>query len=445
LPRTDPYSLTRNGQPWFAWEWGADVIMGTAHQAGGLAYVAGLYALVIAACTWMWFRLHWIAGGNFLFAGGLATLMLSTGNIHWLARPHVFSWLLLMGIVSYLERGPRRLVVIAVLSALWANVHASFFLAPVIASIYAVSHALTPLIWDADRKSEWTQARWYGMAALVAILASLLNPYGWQLHLHVARYLLNKDLLDRIGEFQTFNFHSEGSTQILLTIAVGGLGGVAALGQRKLAHFLLAALFLLMALRSARALPLVGLLILPLANGALTSALRTARHLQPKLRSALDEFLTYSDNLRRIDARHHGLGWAPIVIASTFALLSVPAVAKRASFPPDQFPVRAADKIASLPAGARILAPDMYGGYLIYRFEGARKVYFDGRSDFYGVQYMKDYLRLIELRPGWQKQASDLAFTHALLPARYSLVPALEQLGWKRMYSDEVAILLEKN
>src|SRR6476619_1570946 len=27
LPRSDSYSLLRNGQPWFAWEWGADILM----------------------------------------------------------------------------------------------------------------------------------------------------------------------------------------------------------------------------------------------------------------------------------------------------------------------------------------------------------------------------------------------------------------------------------
>ena len=282
LPRTDPYSFTRGGQPWFAWEWGADVLMGAAHSLGGLAGVAGLYAFTIAACTWMWFRLHWAAGGNFLFAGAMATLMLSTGNIHWLARPHIFSWLLLLALIGYFERGTGRLVAVATLSALWANLHASFFLAPLIAVIYAVSCSVTPLIWDLDRRCEWKKVRWYLSAGLVALLASFANPYGWQLHAHVFQYLSNKELLDRVGEFQSFNFHSEGATQILLTIAISGAGGVIALGQRKLAHFLLAVLFVGMALRSARALPLVGLLILPLANGALTSALRNARDLLMK-------------------------------------------------------------------------------------------------------------------------------------------------------------------
>ena len=40
LPRTDPYSFTRGGQPWFAWEWLADVAIGGIHRALGLKGVA---------------------------------------------------------------------------------------------------------------------------------------------------------------------------------------------------------------------------------------------------------------------------------------------------------------------------------------------------------------------------------------------------------------------
>ena len=101
-----------------------------------------------------------------------------------------------------------------------------------------------------------------------------------------------------------------------------------------------------------------------------------------------------------------------------------------------EFPVAACDAVTKLPTDAKLLAPDKYGGYLIYRFNASRKVYFDGRSDFYGLQYMKDYLRLIEVRAGWQEELQESGFTHALLPERYSLIPALQQLGWKRLYTD---------
>jgi hypothetical protein len=36
-------------------------------------------------------------------------------------------------------------------------------------------------------------------------------------------------------------------------------------------------------------------------------------------------------------------------------------------------------------------------------------------------------------------------FTHALLPTRFSLIPALEKNGWKRRYSDATSVLLERN
>lgn len=55
---------------------------------------------------------------------------------------------------------------------------------------------------------------------------------------------------------------------------------------------------------------------------------------------------------------------------------------------------------------------------------------------------MKAYIRLVEVRPGWRRQVEQQRFTHALLPVDYSLVPALEQIGWREMYRDEVAVLL---
>src|SRR5690349_24865940 len=43
LPHTDPYSFTRAGQAWYAWEWLSDVAVGALHRAGGLNAVALFY------------------------------------------------------------------------------------------------------------------------------------------------------------------------------------------------------------------------------------------------------------------------------------------------------------------------------------------------------------------------------------------------------------------
>ena len=280
LPRTDPYSFSRPSAPWLDWEWGSDVLTGLAHRIDGLRGVTALFAVAIGACTWMWFRLHWAVGGNFYIACVMMPPMINTASLHWLARPHVFSWLFLLGGVWYAERAPFRFGVqhaigIAAATSLWANLHASFFFAPMIAVIFAAAHIIRPLIWDLNKAEESARARWFLLAAAAALAGSFVNPYGWRLHAHLASYLTDGELLDRVAEFQSFNFHAAGSMEIVATLAIAAVGGTLALTQKNLAHFLLAAVFSIAALRSARTLPLVALLILPLANASFTNALRS--------------------------------------------------------------------------------------------------------------------------------------------------------------------------
>jgi hypothetical protein len=448
LPSHDPYSFSKPGAPWLAWEWGSDVLMGLAHRIDGLRGVTAMFALAIAACTWMWFRLHWAVGGNFYIACAMMPLMINTASLHWLARPHVFSWLFLIGAVWYAERapfrfGPKQAIAVAAATSLWANLHASFFFAPIIALIFAASHYIRPLIWDLNRTEEFSRARWFLLAAAAALAGSFVNPYGWRLHAHIASYLMNGELLDRVAEFQSFNFHAAGSAQILATLAIAAMGGTLVLTQKNIAHFLLAAMFCLAALRSARALPLVALLILPLANAAFTNALRAMHELRPGVSRWLDHAMIYAHRTLTLDRRLNGAPFAIVAIAALLLALRIPAAAARIGFPPDEFPVAAAAAIEKLPPDARLFAPDKYGGYLIYRFNGARKVYFDGRSDFYGAAFMKQYIELVEVRPGWQEILRSLHFTHALLPNRYSLGAALDQAGWRTIYKDNVCTLLE--
>jgi hypothetical protein len=146
--------------------------------------------------------------------------------------------------------------------------------------------------------------------------------------------------------------------------------------------------------------------------------------------------------LRSLEAALDGRVWAPVVVLIALGWLALPGVAARAGFPPDQFPTAAAAALEKLPEGIRLLAPDKYGGYVIYRFQGKRKVFCDGRSDFYGAGFMEQYIRLMQVRPGWRAQLDRIGFTHALLPNDYSLLEALEGLGWKRLYRDGVATLL---
>jgi hypothetical protein len=358
----------------------------------------------------------------------------------------VFSWLFLVGAVLYAERAPlrfgaRHFIAIALATALWTNLHGSFFFAPLIALIYAAAHTVRPWIWDLDRHAESMRVRWFVLAALAAALGTFANPYGWHLHAHVFSYLLNSDLTSRVAEFQSFNFHDREALQVALTVLLAAVGALAALSQKKLAHFFLGTMLIYGGLRSARVLPLVAIVALPLANGAIAEFLRRASNLRPHLRRSLDSLLSYSDGLAKIDLRINGAAFLAAVAAISVILLFAPAT--RVGFPEDRFPVQAAQAVDSLPTSARILAPDSFGGYLIYRFKGTRQVFFDGRSDFYGVDFMKDYLKLSTARPGWQEIVRRFEFTHALAPTDSTLAAALSNAGWKTLYADDTATLLE--
>jgi hypothetical protein len=318
-----------------------------------------------------------------------------------------------------------------------------------IALIYAAGAYLAPLIWT-DRESvipgdhestipesfvsPWRSYIWLALAASVG---TLLNPNGWRLHQHVFSYLSNSALLDQISEFQSFNFHLSGAIWITLTIAVCFGGAFAALAVRKPGRFLLSIMLTAMALRSVRVLPLAALLLLPLANGSITEVLARAGGLRPALRRRLDDALKYGDGLAAIDRSFRGLALVPLVVILVFA-----SIRAKAGFAAGESPVAASVVVASLPASARILAPDSFGGYLIFRFHGERKVFFDGRSDFYGKEFLDRYLRLAGIRPGWRDEFNRWHFTHALLPPDCSLIPALESSGWHELYRDRTAVLL---
>ncbi len=440
LPTVDTYSFTKAGQPWIAWEWGADVLAGAVHKAAGLAGVSYLYVTAICICAWMWFRFTWIVGGNFVLACLFSLPFFSTLSLHWLARPHIFGWLFTLGTVWFCEvQSPRArwaaYLGYAAVSAIWANIHGSFFLGPIFFVVYAAGAWLGKAVWGLESR---VPARQYLGFALAGLLGSLANPYGWELHRHVVQYLFDSELLDRISEYQSFDFRAAGAGQITVALAIGCTGAFAALWDRRMDRFLLSALLLLQGVKSVRILPLVALILLPLANASITRALAEVR-LAPWLRKRIDAIFAYGGRLRVMDSQLNGYALLPLWAVLLFFILK----SANPGFPPDQLPVAAASRVAALPLNAKLFSSDKFGGYLIYRFAGERKVYFDGRSDFYGAPFLKTYARLMEARPGWRAEFAKQGFTYALLSPDSSIVAALKLAGWQETYKDKTAVLLK--
>src|SRR3984885_426420 len=93
-PRTDPFSYTKRGEPWYAWEWLYDVVIAAIHHVSGLNGVILFTAVVIGATFALLFRFILRRSENVAVAAFLTLSAIAAAQVHMLARPHVLSWLL---------------------------------------------------------------------------------------------------------------------------------------------------------------------------------------------------------------------------------------------------------------------------------------------------------------------------------------------------------------
>src|SRR6266436_5684738 len=267
VPATDIFSFTKAGQDWFAWEWLSDVLMAVIHGHFGLAGIVLVSLLLLGATSVYVYRSTLAESGHRVIAIVLTGLAMSASTVHWLARPHlvtplfaaVFCWALNR---SERKRPPAILWTLPLLTIPWVNLHGGFFVGIVLPITYAIAATAGALALGA-RHTAWVRARTYLLTAGACAIASLVNPYGYRLHVHVAQYLGASFYLQRISEFQTINFHSFTAAyfETLLVLAIAA--AVWHLGAGRLVHVLLLLGWSHLALFSVRNIPIFAVVSAP--------------------------------------------------------------------------------------------------------------------------------------------------------------------------------------
>jgi hypothetical protein len=430
VPLADPFSFSRPQQPWFAWEWLADVVFAQTWRWRGLAGVAALAGAVLAlAATATLVRI--LRRGCGLWVGLAAAMAaVSASSIHYLARPHVFSILFytlaLWILAEDRDRRDRLVWLLVPLTALWVNLHAGFV-------AWLATTGLLVLFCGAQR--DWPGLRRYGTLAALCSLASLLNPYGWQLHLHIARYLNSSWILDHVQEFQSPLIRSES----MIVFALLLLATVALVPQADRFEGVLVLVWGFLALRSARHVPFFAVAAAPVLASAIAKywgRLAARAGGQSPLR-------IFWDLAQEFGRRPRVSAWLPL--SAAVVIVAVPTT----GFPEKLFPVRAVERnlqqLTPAPAMPRILTSDQWADYLIFRLYPQQRAFFDGRSDFYGPAIGADYRKLLSGERPWRDLLDRYRFDLALLPHDWALSTALErEPGWRLVYRDSVAVLFAR-
>ena len=436
IPRLDVFSHTMSGQPLTPHEWVAQILFGLMERLLGLGGVAWLAAVLLAATFLLTFGHARVGSRMPLVSLGLTLLGLAAASIHFLLRPHLFTllfcavWLLLMERVRLEKRLP--LWVPAVVMLVWANTHGAFISGLVIWAAYACE-----FIWEALKKRAMGLTPRLTRALLIggsSLLVSFINPAGVGLWTTTFNFLGSRYLVGHTQEYLPVNIHQPEAVPFLLMIALSIFLLAIKSAKTPLSHALLLAGWTVMALFSARNIPIYAVVAVPLLAAAASTII------EPRARWQRIEARFFS-----IDQTAKGGLWLWISIAALLlVLIASPAVRDYPRYDAQKFPLAAVDWIEAHPQTGRMFNYFPWGGYLLYRLYPHYPVFIDGQTDFYGEALTREYEAVITVQDNWQTVLEGYQVAWALLPAETPVAQAMIAAGWQEIYRDGTAVILRR-
>jgi hypothetical protein len=448
VPQADIYSFSKPNAPWYAWEWLTDVMDGALHRWAGLKGIVLAAAILISVfSTTLIQRMVW-RGTNLLIALAIALLGVGSSSIHFLARPHIFTLLLLSVSVWMIEADRRKASVriwwLLPITIVWTNLHGGFLALIAVLGLTAVG-SVVEMILDAPAELRFKPeglvtslragGRYAALAAACAA-ASLVNPYGWNLHKHVLEYLRSDWIKTVIQEFQSPSFRTENMMQFEALLIAGLIVAGAQFRSKRIVEGLWIVFWAHMALASVRHVPVFVAVVAPILATQISEWWNTATATAKKssLMGILNQMSADSlAGFRRTSA-------IPLVVFAALAIIDQP-VRWPTDFPDVLFPTAIVHKHADKIFGQRVLTTDQWGDYLIY-LDPKQKVYVDGRSDFYGPETGNEYIRLLNGGWDWDRTVDKYGFTTALFPVENAAAQLLKQRkDWRTVEDNGKQIL----
>ncbi len=464
VPHRDVFSHTMPGQAWFAWEWLADVLLSAMHSRYGLAGLSGGAMLLLCLSYGLLFRAMTARRADAFIAWALTLLAAMASIVHWLARPHVISIVLMLGWCALLENWRRQrhattwrakmIYASPLLLALWANIHGAFAVTFPMLVIYAAGETLEAASRGGLKSREFRSAiRTYTIVAVTSIMATLATPSGFRLFQHLWQYLTDSRLLARIQEFQSPDFHTVDGKLIELLLLLSMIAGARAAVQRRFVEVGLLLLWSHLTLQAERHVTLAVVVMLPIIaehlSELLRAAARTIAHREGRLAATWRRMLDWYRGLMIIERQLTGAFTYLAIAAFLLVLISgrwskLTDATLHPHFDETKLPVAAAEFIAATKLSGNLYAPDQFGGYLIYRFHGERKVFIDGRSDFYRTGAVFDeFLRVATIQPDWAEVLNRYDVRWMLLRSDEPLATVALATGqWTGIYRDRTAQVL---
>jgi hypothetical protein len=441
--RTDPFSLTRNNQPWAYPGWMAQITLFGVFQGLGYAGLNLFTALmVVLAFGLMWSALE----GSPLLRAFVLVLAAAASAVYWAARPHIITFALSAAFLLILElakRGRVRLLwILPALMALWVNVHGGFAFGFLLMILYLTGE-LVELVIDAVQaggaiRSAWEKRKGLILGLMITGLAcaaaSVLNPHGIQMLLYPFKTVSIGVLQDFIQEWQSPNFHQTEVQPFLWLLFLTSIA-LALSPRRKSAVELILLLVLgYMSFVAAR----------NIAQFALVAALILARHAQATFSQVNWKFRTSKDLHPRLAT---AINWIILVLACFASIVKVASVSTadvNQQVIDESQPTEAVAYIQSEKPPGPLFNSYNWGGYVLWELHPDYLSFVDGRTDLFDDEILERYLEAWRADPGWNDFLDDWGIRLVLIEHGAPLARELQDSGWLLLYTDDQAVVFRR-
>jgi hypothetical protein len=440
VPRTDPLSYTKAGQPWIDFEWAFEATLGELYRAGGLALVAA-FCYAIFATTILGVYRTLLQSGISLFAVLITTgFVFLTLHMHFSARPVLMTYLLFALVVEVWNRRAAPLkrdwIFLPLIFVAWANIHAGW-LGALAFLVLAMAGRLIDRLTRRVTGDEAPLIPWIGLTAL-CFLATWVNPYGWELHRSV--YFLATSLKSAAlwDEYLPPNFSLTTPSMSAITILFILITFFVARIRRAPAWRWDAALPVLFFLYEGfHAQRHVLLLII-------VAAVPVARDLEGIFKGKWPTFLR--ERLGEFQATQRSAGgdaWLSLlaVIALTLLFLRVPA-AHTMMVGGGMSPQLLSFMREHMDRFQRPMTTTWNAGPLLWNLRPDFRVSIDDRGDFYGDEAVFNFVHTTDGSPGWQERLNKGNYDSLILDPYLKINDLLKKVPeWKQVYRDKHVVI----
>lgn len=462
---TNYYSYTQPDFPSICHHWLSGVVFKALYDQFGIGGLSAFYTILLTA-GFLVFILAAAAQSRFVLAlaAGLAVLPLTATRTE--IRPEGFSTLLVgifFWILNEYRRGKldfRWVFCLLPLQVFWVNAHIFFFLGIFICGVFT-AHLF---INEGDSR----RFRNMAVATLLVAAVSLLNPFG--LAGLLEPFSIFKDYGYELAENQSVFFMMKrfSGTRIyiymLLASAVllflwGAVLWVTRSWRACFMPLVLTVIFLLMGLKTNRAMAMFALVFIPLAAmaaGILLDRLSNGIKISGLKLAGVAAGVLMFCGLAVPESRYSPLrkftpfmGGAELDLSRSFLQ-----VLARPKVWAGELPGTASAAAFFRAAGMQGPVFNNYdvGGYLIFYLYPSQKVFVDNRPESYPVEFFKEqYIPMQENDEQWKRAAKAYGFEtiffyrHDQTPwAQPFLIRRIDDPAWAPVYVDDFMIILAR-